>query len=404
MKLPARLSFVVSSFAAVAITACAAKSSSAVADNTQATSGTPTPAVSNIGDCPDFINLEANVIVMPEKADKDAWRAFAAKLTSAIADDEIIDIMHIGDSHIQAEMGTSVVRDMLQSEYGNAGRGLISAFKLAGTNQPVDYEITALNHIDGQVRLLKRPWPIQPGFTGVAACSDGTNTVTYRNLKPNHRFNKAIVFTSNGKREATFAQPVDSGRFDVVANERIFGVYTCNTDSAGIVYSTIGNNGACFSDYLLLDNFAADVAVLNPRLIVLSMGTNEGYSSKSDSQILSETRELIKRLRAANPEALFLMWMPMECEKKAGDDGSFKVQARVKDARNLLRQVSVEEGIPYWDFYEVAGGDGAASRWVDAGIMNPKDHVHLLGAGYRLQGRLAATAFIDFINTLNTLN
>lgn len=350
-------------------------------------------------DVPDFINTKANHIIVPPKADNAKWTKLASDIRNARQNGSRVDIMHIGDSHIQAEMGTSQLRAILQSQYGNAGRGLITAFRLAGTNQPVDYAITAEHPMDSMTRLLKRPWQITPGFTGIASSSVSSNRITYKNLKPEHqKFNLARIFTSDGERKVMFPNAVDSGMFYAFPGERVFGVYTCNTDSSGIVYSTIGNNGACFSDYLLIDGFADEVALFNPELIILSMGTNEGYSSKTDAQIADETRELIARLHKAMPEALMIMWMPMECEAK-GENDVFAVKSRVRDARDIMIEVAENEGIPYWDFYEVAGGDGAASKWVDAGLMNPKDHVHLLGTGYRLQGALAAEALTELLNS-----
>lgn len=348
---------------------------------------------------PDFIAIELNNISLPQNADVQGWKILANRIKTAKNSGSKIDIMHIGDSHIQAEMGTSKVRELIQAEYGNAGRGLITAFKLAGTNQPVDYAIYSENPVDSQTRLLKRPWTIPPGFTGIASLSNRSNKITFKNNKPEYRFNRARIFTSEGERSIFYPTAVDSASFYAFPGERVFGVYTDNSDSAGLVYSTIGNNGACFSDYLLIEGFAENVATFSPSLIILSMGTNEGYSDKTDKEIADETLTLINLLQESNPEAKMIVWTPMECEAK-NENEEFAVKRRVKDARNIIMEVALSKGIPVWDFYDIAGGDGAARKWVEAGLMNPKDHVHLLGAGYRLQGQLAADALIKFFEQL----
>lgn len=347
---------------------------------------------------PLFINYASNRIELPPTADREKWIRFAHDLSSAVDSAETIDIVHIGDSHIQAEIGTSKLRELLQKQYGNGGRGLISPFYLAGTNQPVDYKIKAVLPIDSQVRLLKRPWEITPGFTGVAASSNKANKIVFKNL--NQPFSYARIFTSEGERKVQYPAQVDSAFFYIFPEEKLYGIYTLN-QMPGLVYSTIGNNGACFSDYLLLDGFSESVAGFSPRLIVLSMGTNEGFSDMTDAEIKSTTKELIAKLRQSNPEALFMLWTPMECHKK-DDKEVFRVNPRVKDAAEIMLDVAREEGIAIWNFYEVAGSDGCAQKWIDANLMNPRDHVHLLGAGYRLQGELAAEAFIDFIEKLNS--
>lgn len=348
---------------------------------------------------PEFVRLELNHIELPANADRNAWRELARDIKDAADLGRHVDIVHIGDSHIQAEMGTSQLRKHLQQQYGNAGRGLITAFRLAATNQPVDYAITAENPTDSQARLLKRPWPIKPGFTGVASSSKWSNRLTYKNKNAGHAFDRAVVYTSLGTYPMQWSTPQDSATFLAYGGERVYGMYTNNSKAGGIVYSTIGNNGACFSDYLLIDGFADDVARLRPAMIILSMGTNEGYSTKTDQQIADETRTLIHQLRAANPDALFMLWTPQECQKK-DDNGNFAICERVAEVSDIMLDVARDEGIAIWNYYDVAGGKGSSDKWLDAKLMNPKDHVHLLRDGYVLQGDLAATAIIEFLENL----
>lgn len=49
-----------------------------------------------------------------------------------------INIVHIGDSHIQADWLTGYVRTRLQERFGSAGRGLVFPYTLAETNSPTD--------------------------------------------------------------------------------------------------------------------------------------------------------------------------------------------------------------------------------------------------------------------------
>jgi LysM repeat protein len=49
-----------------------------------------------------------------------------------------VSIFHFGDSHIQADGFSGVVRTELQKKYGSAGRGLVFPYRLAKTNHPRD--------------------------------------------------------------------------------------------------------------------------------------------------------------------------------------------------------------------------------------------------------------------------
>ena len=48
--------------------------------------------------------------------------------------DRKINIVHIGDSHIQADVMTNVMRVRLQEVFGNAGLGLVFPYSLIKTN------------------------------------------------------------------------------------------------------------------------------------------------------------------------------------------------------------------------------------------------------------------------------
>lgn len=45
-----------------------------------------------------------------------------------------INIVHIGDSHIQGDLMTNEIRKNLQQKFGNGGRGLVFPYQLAQTN------------------------------------------------------------------------------------------------------------------------------------------------------------------------------------------------------------------------------------------------------------------------------
>ena len=84
-------------------------------------------------------------------------------------------IVHIGDSHIQADGATGITRKMFQERYGNAGRGLVIPLKMAGTNEPRDYKITSTSKGWQTARLMKTPWMSEMQFTGVSI-TPGTHT------------------------------------------------------------------------------------------------------------------------------------------------------------------------------------------------------------------------------------
>ena len=57
--------------------------------------------------------------------------------------DKKINILHIGDSHLQADYITHTTRVSLQKIFGNAGRGFIAPLKISKSNEPFNYQTTS---------------------------------------------------------------------------------------------------------------------------------------------------------------------------------------------------------------------------------------------------------------------
>ncbi len=349
------------------------------------------PCSAIVPDAPAFINQHANTV-------QGSLPRFEASLKALEnGKDTTLRILHIGDSHIQAEFVTDEVRRLLQERYGNAGRGLMPALRLAGTNQSYGYALTCDHKPDIQTRLLKTPWPAAPGITGISVICNEPATYSIKN--EDQPFCSLDIFTGSGVQHRSFSQPTDTAAFNLGAGEALYGVYAVN-GKPGVIYSAIGNNGACFADYNKVDRFTEQTAFFRPDLIILSMGTNEGFSKMTDEAIRYSVINLAGDLRAANPDAEMLILLPMECHindnrflKQLKPD--YRINNRVKEARDIIKATAREEGIPVWDFFDIAGGDGASAQWIDAGLMNPRDHIHLLKSGYELQARLLFDALTN---------
>ena len=120
----------------------------------------------------DFIKTDINHIDM----NGDDWSCLTDELLNPATDlpDGKFNILHIGDSHIQADYMTTVTRRLLQQQFGNGGRGCIAALKLAGTNQPDNYSFTADASPVERCRLMRRRGNISPGLTGIGVSFGGT--------------------------------------------------------------------------------------------------------------------------------------------------------------------------------------------------------------------------------------
>ncbi len=313
--------------------------------------------------------------------------------------DTVVRILHIGDSHIQAEFVTNYLRNRLQGRYGDAGRGLVAPLRLAGTNQSHDYAFTK-RPSDGtvlQTRLLKYPWPAEPGVTGIAVVSDEPEVYVVAVPERPGGITKATTITSVGWDEYLYDEPHDSITITTNAREAVYGAVLEN-GKPGILYSAIGNNGACFTDYSLIRGFARETGLFNSDLIILSMGTNEGFSTMTDFEIERSVRDLIRSIRAYNPGVDILVLTPMECQKNRNHGKRplsefYDINSRVLEAGEIIRRTALDEGVAIWDFFPISGGNGASDKWLEAGLMN-KDRIHLYKSGYEVMGELLFDALL----------
>lgn len=367
---------------------------------------------------PSYINLAANKIQM-NGAD---WSRLAEKLTQT--ESMRVDIVHIGDSHLQADMGTSVTRHKLSEFYGSAGRSLIVPFKLAGTNEPVDYSISVDVPVAGS-RLLKTPWPTDMGFTGIGVRPE--ETTFNMSISASEPFDSIAVFYSGDSLRLVSELPYRTESEGVMAIAlpdttsstklmfsatrpvTVHGLNLVNGNS-GMAYHVIGNNGATFSTYNAVPDFVNDVARFNPALIIISLGTNEAFGTVSNEEMRTQMRMLLSDIRKHCPDAAVLLTTPSECQrkiskhrKKRRKSVAYTVNANVKRLRDVILGFAENEGIPVYDFYDVAGGTGSSFQWLKDHTLN-KDRIHLTRAGYTLQGDLFAEALQEaFQNSIHSL-
>lgn len=348
-------------------------------------------------------------------------------------------IVHIGDSHLQADIATGVTREYLQYDYGNAGRGLVVPFRMAGTNEPYDYYMKGESGSWLSSKLLKRPWIAPMGFTGIAVKPTGNNGEIYVGTSEKEDYNPFISLTiySQGGLTITGVKDKEGEGIDykvayegkraiVTLGKEQTGVYisfTLAEDSSingirlsgnrpGVFYNVIGNNGATYQTYNAVPNFGRGVSLVNPGLIIISLGTNEAFGTFSVSVLKSQIRQLVDRIKRTNPGVPILLVTPMECQRsvystttkkiqKKGKRGKsrsrsssrrvrvrgYGVNTNVEKVRNAILEFGRENKIATYDWFDVAGGNGASTIWLNEKLYG-RDRVHHTARGYRLQGYL----------------
>ncbi|MEE0961770.1 MAG: GDSL-type esterase/lipase family protein [Bacteroidales bacterium] len=319
-----------------------------------------------------------------------------------------IRILHIGDSHLQADFFSGRVRANFQSILPGlqGARGVIcpymkgcpDSYKITYSTQWQHYNILSKEQStifantvyttekNASIRIaVNHRNPIKYDFDKVR--------IYHSPLKPQERIDidypsyKKVsvedgytVFTLNGYTD-TINISVNKTSNDTLF---IHGFYFDNED-AGVVYNVTGVNSAEARHYLKIKSDES-LKTLGLDLIIISLGTNDCYEVSGVEGFASNLTELVAKIREQIPDVAILLTTPSDCWYKRK-----YVNKRMKEARNIIKEVAKQNDCAVWDWYEVMGGEGVSSKWVDRQLMQ-KDRVHLTLNGYYLQGDLLFNA------------
>lgn len=337
-----------------------------------------------------------------------------------------VTILHIGDSHIQADMMTSVLRDGFQQRFGDAGRGMLFPYQLAKSNGPAD--MTSSSNITWQYNRLAHPEiDIRTGISGFGIHTTQARATIHMQLKPidsvQHYFNELSFFMGPEPRCYTLTAPGISplsGRsssadsplifntetmlteFDLstCADARgdgtfsMYGVSLRNKGASGVLYHTIGVNGAQYEQYTNVSLFWQQLRHLGPELYIVSMGTNEAQNRQfSEDTFLLRCNAFLAQVRAISPSATLLITSP------AGSYFKGKApNAVLEKVHHALTRFCNENDLPYWDLYHISGGKAAIPAWKKNKLFS-HDLVHYSRDGYQLQGHLLLNALAHSYNS-----
>lgn len=106
-----------------------------------------------------------------------------------------INIVHIGDSHIQGDLMTNKIRKILQQQFGNAGRGFVFPYQLAKTNGSYNERFYS-NRTWESYRNI-HPVKNRPvGVSGIGLWRDNGGFAVQLNIKdPAYKFNSIHIIT-----------------------------------------------------------------------------------------------------------------------------------------------------------------------------------------------------------------
>jgi lysophospholipase L1-like esterase len=356
---------------------------------------------------------------------------FFRKLDSLALVRKQVRILHYGDSQIEGDRITHVLRRKFQSQFGGSGPGLVPVVDL--------YNSRAVN------RTLTGPWQrftlfghggkVPHSRYGAMASFSRFRPVVRDSVPTDSMLHTASV-SFNGSGYPFALCRVFAGNASVPVAVEIAGSSgTLKTDSVGktmkVISAQTGSSEVTitFTGYDSPDIYGVDLSsgggvmvdniamrgssgtvftkmnaaqlqqmydALNVELFILQFGGNvmpyiktvqdcTNYGNWFYSQIA-----LIRRLR---PSACIIVIGPSDMSVKEKEH--YVTYPLLENVRDALKQATFRAGGAYWDMYEAMGGRNSMPAWVETDPpLAAKDYIHFSPRGARLIGDMFYNALI----------
>jgi len=340
--------------------------------------------------------------------------------------------VHYGDSQIEEDRITSVLREQWQKQYGGGGPGLLPLHQTIPTRT-----IRQWLSINGVVQTTqggpKRYIVYGPrsmrlnqgdvyGVMGQVARMDttlvpGSQTLTMniepidKKRRPHNYFNRIRLLADSISSSIYLADtiitssphhlislPDSTTRCELHLQGR-GNVYGISLESAtGIIVDNIPMRGCSGNIFTRIDStqLADFYRETNTRLIILQFGGNMIPQTENPSTISgyvrTTLRQQIRYIRQCAPQASILFIGPSDMSTRI--DGQMTTYPLVPYMDKLLKQMAEEEHIAYWSLYDAMGGYNSMVHWVEVGLAG-SDYIHFTRAGANKIGK-------QLFNWLNT--
>lgn len=349
------------------------------------------------------------------------------------SDKELVDILHYGDSQIETDRITNILRKHWQGKWGGKGPGLVPVVEVVPSSAIKQKEKQSFERFTlyGKTdeRIEHKRYGLLAAFAQAMSIEDSSAFVTfepsrlgYSNTRSfqragifyghtpapgrvNYWLNDSIIASDTllvseelKYKNIGFNEKVKNFKIEVLGSASP-EFYAVNFGSyKGVQVHNIPMRGSSGTLFKKIDQeqLAQHYKQLNPRLVLLQYGGNSVPYVKDSTQAKNYGRwfaSQIVRLKSLMPEATFVVIGPSDMAKKVDDE--FITYPYLTVVRDALKEAALSNGCGFWDIYEVMGGENSMESWVNADPpLAGKDYVHFTSKGAKEIGELFNQSFM----------
>ena len=378
----------------------------------------------------DYLTVNPNRIHLPNN-DYTYFDSLFYLMEHAQADHKVYRVVHYGDSQIEMDRITSVLRQRLQEMFGGSGPGMISAVKrIYSISINQSYSGNLVRYALVSDSTSHKASHGRYGMMTQFCQTNGQTTVSFSKTSNSQAYDKAkeisrvsVLFGNNsegfrislkaGDYQETESCPakssatmltwelptsVERGSISFQGSAEIYGIMLDGGYGVAVDNNALrGCSGTIFTRInkpLMKESFE----LTDTRLIILQFGGNRMPIINSSKQISSYMRELdkqIKYFQEVAPQATLLFIGPADMGKSYnGKMGSYKYMSEVNDS---IMAMALNNNVAYWDMFHVMGGEGSMAQYVKhKPPLGSPDHIHFTFLGAQEMGNDLSKSLIIY--------
>lgn len=336
-----------------------------------------------------------------------------------MADTHSVRVLHYGDSQIEEDRISNILREELQTKFGGHGVGLVPIVQTIPSmsmGQSCDAELPRYMVYGGaENRAQHRRYGISGQFVQLDTVANIRFYVRTKDTTPEHvkyfskltllvgnvdqtvhvsvakAGSKTIQAPSTGLRMLDFQLPDSTKRTGVTlsGNAELYG-FLLDGGNTGVQVDNIpmrGCSGTIFTgmDKNILSTF---YKTKNVRLIIMQFGGNSMPYLKTSAQIANYKQSMIRQItymKNVAPDAQILFIGPSDMTTKV--KGTMQTYPMLPEVVEALKEAANSCNAAYWDMYSVMGGHNSMINWVNATPpLASSDYIHFTQAGAQRVG------------------
>lgn len=337
-----------------------------------------------------------------------------------------LNIIHLGDYEVQNGIYSTKLKSNFQNNFGYGGYGYFfanSTARITGVNNYQTYHYGKWVYAKNSEKYPELPLGIS-GVTSKTFDEESQIKIVlnkqqiksdYKKLhiycKRSHKsFDIKVVTKSDSQRIDVYNSPRDSFSSEIVidlkyaepsliiefrkkypeqTNFELYGFSLESESDKGILFHSIGHNGAGFSHVIREPHLKSDLNLLKPDVVILDLGIYDFFTIPWDEKYIQRSIvTLINIIKTTTSKPAIVLISPNDQLK-----GKYSWDILGKYSL-LLADIARKEKVGFYDWYRVSGGNKSIQQWIDTGLAYPNGR-ELTEKGYLFKGNLLYNAFCN---------